>query len=99
LFYFLSKIGGTLRTAKLPSELLTQKDRIIKVRIGKPISVEEQNEHKTIEEYSEFLRKKTYMLAKPFEKDSKFLPSASDLKISKSPKQIVNGANQENLID
>jgi putative hemolysin len=99
LFYFLSKIGGTLRTAKLPSELLTQKDRIIKVRIGKPISVEEQNEHKTIEEYSEFLRKKTYMLAKPFEKDSKFLPSASDLKISKSPKQIVNGANQEKMID
>ena len=57
LFYFLSKIGGTLRTAKLPSELFSQKDRIIKVRIGKPISVNEQNEHKSIEEYSEFLRK------------------------------------------
>src|SRR5690606_13132265 len=25
LFYFLSRINGTLRTAKLPSELLTQK--------------------------------------------------------------------------
>jgi putative hemolysin len=96
LFYFLSKIGDTLRTAKLPSELLTQKDRIIKVRIGKPISVAEQNEHTTIEEYSEFLRKKTYMLAKPFEKDLKFLPSASDLK---NPKQIVTGANQEKMIE
>ena len=42
LFYFLSKINDTLRTAKLPSELLTQKDRVIKVRIGKPISVAEQ---------------------------------------------------------
>jgi len=45
LFYFLSKIDDTLRTAKLPSELLTQKDRVIKVRIGKPISVAEQNEY------------------------------------------------------
>ena len=69
LFYWLSKIDDTLRTAKLPSELLTQKDRVIKVRIGKPISVNEQNEFESFEDYSEFLRKKTYMLANPFEKD------------------------------
>ncbi len=99
LFYFLSKLNSTLRTAKLPSELLTQKDRIIKVRIGKPILVVEQNEHKTIEEYSEFLRKKTYMLANPFAKESKFLPTAADLKLPKSPKEIVTGANQEKMID
>src|SRR6476661_8034664 len=54
LFYFLSKLSDTLRTAKLPSELFSQKDRIIKVRVGKPISVAEQNEHETIESYSEF---------------------------------------------
>lgn len=30
-FYLLSKINPTLRMAKLPSELLTQKDRIIKI--------------------------------------------------------------------
>jgi putative hemolysin len=97
LFYFLSKISDTFRTAKLPSELLTQKDRIIKVRVGKPISVTEQNEHKTIEEYSEFLRRKTYMLAKPFEKESKLLTPQS-FKIPTSPKQIVNAANQEKMI-
>ena len=45
LFYKLSKISDTFRTAKLPSELLTQKRRIIKVRIGKPISVKDQKEH------------------------------------------------------
>jgi hypothetical protein len=38
---------------------------VIKVRIGRPISVAEQNEYKTIGAYSEFLRKKTYMLANP----------------------------------
>lgn len=98
LFYLLSKISDTLRTAKLPSELLTQKDRVIKVRIGKPISVAEQNEYETIESYSEFLRKKTYMLANAFEKESKLLTVPS-LKIPRSPKQIVTGANQINIID
>jgi len=97
LFYLLSKISGTFRTAKLPSEVFSQKKRVIKVRVGKPISVSEQNEYKTIDEYSEFLRKKTYMLANPFEKESPFLPTPS-LKLPKSPKKIVTGANQEKMI-
>ena len=97
LFYLLSKISGTFRTAKLPSEVFSQKHRVIKVRIGKPISVSEQNEHATIEEYSEFLRKKTYMLANPFEKESTFLPTPT-LKIPKSPKTIVTAANQDKMI-
>lgn len=97
LFYFLSKISDTLRTAKLPSELLTQKDRVIKVRIGKPISVAEQNEHQTIEEYSEFLRRKTYMLANVYETESKLLQTPS-LKLPKSPKQIAKPANHEQIL-
>jgi len=97
LFYLLSKIDDTLRTAKLPSELLTQKDRIIKVRIGKPISVAEQNEYESIEEYTEFLRKKTYMLANPFEKDNNFLNTAN-LKIQKNPKEIASAASQEKIV-
>lgn len=97
LFYVLSKISDTLRTAKLPSELFSQKHRVIKVRIGKPISVNEQNEYKTIETYSEFLRKKTYMLANPFEKENKILTPPS-LKLPKSPKEIVTPANSEKMI-
>jgi putative hemolysin len=98
LFYFLSKIDDTLRTAKLPSELFSQKDRVIKVRIGKPISVNEQNEHTTIEDYSEFLRRKTYMLAKPFQKETPFLPTPNLKLPKKGPKQIVTGASKENMI-
>ena len=97
LFYILSKISGTLRTAKLPSELFSQKNRVIKVRIGKPISVAEQNEYDSIESYSEFLRKKTYMLANPFEKESKLL-TPSNLKISRNPKEIATPANEEKII-
>ncbi|MFA9187420.1 lysophospholipid acyltransferase family protein [Flavobacterium sp. FBOR7N2.3] len=97
LFYMLSKISGTLRTAKLPSELFSQKNRVIRVRIGKPISVAEQNEYETIEAYSEFLRKKTYMLANPFEKESKLL-TPSNLKITRNPKEIATPANVEKII-
>jgi putative hemolysin len=98
LFYFLSQINDTLRTAKLPSELLTQKDRIIKVRIGKPISVNEQNEHQSLEEYSEFLRKKTYMLSNSFNDENKLL-SVPSLKPQKSQKQIVKPANHDKILE
>ncbi len=97
LFYLLSRFNDTLRTAKLPSELFSQKDRVIKVRIGKPISVAEQNEHETMEEYSEFLRKKTYMLANPFEKESSFL-TPPNLKIPRSPKTIVTPGNLDIML-
>ena len=98
LFYFLSKINDTLRTAKLPSELHTQKDRVIKVRIGKAISVAEQNEYQDLEAYGEFLRKKTYMLSNAFEtEDSKLhLPKLSS---PKPPKQIVKPANHGEIIE
>jgi hypothetical protein len=56
----------------------------IKVRIGKPISVAEQNEHVSLESYSEFLRKKTYMLANPFEKQ---ITDDSSLKLPKAQKK------------
>src|SRR5690554_2141865 len=71
LFYMLSKINPTLQTAKLPSELLTQKDRVIRVRIGKPITVAEQTEHgETLEYFGKFLRQKTYLLS-TYTKDDK----------------------------
>ena len=98
LFYLLSKISDTMRTAKLPSELLTQKDRTIKVRIGKPISVNEQNEHERIEEYSEFLRRKTYMLANSFDEASKFQALHSS-KPSKDIKQIAHPANHDKILE
>src|SRR5690606_31463156 len=88
LFYFLSRINDTLRMAKLPSELFSQKDRVIKVRIGKPIPVSEQNEYKSIEEFTGFLRRKTYMLANAFEKDQPLF-QAPTLKLPKSPKEIA----------
>lgn len=100
LFYRLSKISDTLRTAKLPSELLTQKRRTIKVRIGRPISVNDQKEHETLPEFSEFLRKKTYMLSKTFEDKPKILDNLqSQLKVNKPPKRIVTPIDTQLMVD
>jgi putative hemolysin len=98
LFYVLAKINPLLRTAKLPSELLTQKGRIIKVRIGKPISVKDQEEYTNIKDFGDFIRKKTYMLANPFEKESKTI-GAKSLKLTKQPKEIVRQKNNQKFID
>ncbi|MFV9551653.1 GNAT family N-acyltransferase [Algibacter sp. PT7-4] len=99
LFYKLSKISDTFRTAKLPSELLTQKRRTIKVRIGKPISVNDQKEHGTLKEFSEFLRRKTYMLSNAFEDKSKILDNiSSTLKTPKIPKNIVTPVDNKLMV-
>jgi putative hemolysin len=89
LFYRLSKISDTLRTAKLPSELLTQKHRVIKVRIGRPISVKEQQQQQTLEEFSNFIRKKTYMLSNVFERPKILKNISLNIKIKKPPKKII----------
>ncbi len=98
LFYILSKINDTLRTAKLPSELLSQKNRIIKVRIGKPILPKDQAEYEDLHSFSEFIRKKTYMLANPFEKKGQKILSAQNLKINSTPKKIASQKTVESFV-
>ncbi|WP_298341287.1 lysophospholipid acyltransferase family protein [uncultured Algibacter sp.] len=100
LFYKLSKISDTFRTAKLPSELLTQKRRTIRVRIGKPVSLNDQKEHSSLEEFTEFLRRKTYMLSNTFEDKPKMLDNlSSSLKTPKTPKNIVTPVDKSLMIE
>lgn len=89
LFYRLSKINDVFRTAKLPSELTTQRRRPIKVRIGQPISVKHQKEEETLEGFTELLRKKTYLLANVFEKERLIDKVPTTLKIPKPKKKVA----------
>jgi putative hemolysin len=95
MFYRMAKLNDTFRTAKLPSELLTQKERLIKVRIGNPISVADQAEHESLDEFTEFLRKKTYVLANPFQKKKRLENIPKTLKIPKAPKKIAGAVSIE----
>lgn len=88
LFYFLSSVNGTLRTAKLPSEFLGQKHKVIKMRIGRPITVKEQKGFTSLDDFHDYLRKKTYMLANSFEKEKRKI-SPPNFRIPKIPEKII----------
>ena len=94
-FYRMASFSDVLRTAKLPSEMLSQRKRKIKVRIGNTISVEDQQEHSNLEAYTAFLRRKTYMLANVFEKKKLLSHLPKTLKIPRSPKNIAEETNSE----
>jgi putative hemolysin len=62
LFHLLGRIHPSLRTAKLPSEVLNKKNKTIKIRIGNPISVKEQDKLADVHQLGRYLRSKTYCL-------------------------------------
>ncbi len=62
LFHLLGRIHPSLRTAKLASEVMNKKDKTIKIRIGNPISVKEQDKFTDIHQLGRYLRSKTYCL-------------------------------------
>ena len=61
-FNVLGFIHPVLRTLKLPSELYNKERKSIRVRIGTPVLVDEQDEFKDISDFGRFLRMKTYIL-------------------------------------
>lgn len=61
MFHTLGLLHPSLRTVKLPSELFNKKDKPVGIKIGKPISVEEQNAFSDIEQYGRYLRARTYL--------------------------------------
>lgn len=67
LFHILGLIHPMLRTAKLPSELFNKKNKLVKLRMGLPITVQEQSEFTDIARFGRFLRLKTYALGSSIE--------------------------------
>lgn len=98
-FYQLASLSDVLRTAKLPSEMLSQKKRKIKVRIGNAIPPQDIEEIPTIEALTAFLRRKTYMLANAFEKKPFFKGIPKNIKIPKSPKKIVAETSNDLMLE
>jgi putative hemolysin len=99
LFYRLAKLNGVFRTAKIPSEVFSQRNRPIKIRIGQPISVKTQKEQESLKEYTDLLRRKTYMLSNAYEKEGltdrirEQIPTS--LKLPKAPRKIASAISPE----
>ena len=95
LFYRLAKWNPIFRTALIPAQVLSQRNRPVKIRIGKPISVKAQKEQGNLEEYSDLLRKKTYILSNAYEKERLIDQIPATLKIPKPPKKIAGAMRKE----
>ena len=67
LFYMMGNIHASLRNMKLPTEILHQRKKPIKIRIGTGISVSEQDKFTDIYQFGRFLRAKTYCLSSKIE--------------------------------
>lgn len=98
-FYRLASVSDILRTAKLPSEMLSQKKRKIKVRIGNAIDPQDLQEISNIEALTAFLRRKTYMLANAFEKKPFLKGIPKNFKIPKQPKRIVEETQTDLMME
>ena len=68
LFYQMAKLHPDLQTLLLPSEMMHKRDKPIRVRLGKPVSVKVLEDHDSIEEMGEFLQKKIQLLKTYYEK-------------------------------
>ncbi len=99
IFYWLSKLGPTFRTARLPSELFNKKRSSMHVRIGHPIKPQEIGKFKDYKEFGDYVRKKTYLLAKPFEKPPTPVPRFSWKKLfGRQAQKIIDPVPVEKLL-
>lgn len=67
LFYLMGNVFPALQNVKLPTEILYQHKKPVKIRIGNPIPVAEQDKFTDIYQYGRYLRAKTYLLCSKIE--------------------------------
>jgi putative hemolysin len=97
LFNILSFIHPTLRTAKLPSEFLNKQGLKIKVRIGKPIHIQDISYSNT-NKLLDFLRARTYALGTGLEQERKLFNPINLFKIKKKPEPIVEETDRQLIV-
>lgn len=106
LFNMLGIVHPLLRTIRLPAEIFNKQEHIVRIRIGHPISVEDQQRFSDINLYRKFLRTSSYSLSIPFkyeEKEKKkaapvyneeIIPATSSHRI----KEEINWVKEEYLL-
>lgn len=97
LFNLLSLIHPTLRTAKLPSELFNKHGHTIKLRIGKPINVQDIPDAGNATKLLNFLRAKTYALGTGLEDEKRLFNPRKLFKIKKKQQEIVKAIDADIL--
>ncbi len=96
IFHILGLIHPSLRTVKLPSEIFNKRHKKIRIRIGHPISVTEQDEFTDIARFGRFLRSKTYALGSALEVKRFFLPR---FKRSHKPDPVADPMDRAEILE
>lgn len=99
LFNILSFIHPTLRTAKLPSEFLNKQGLKMKVRIGKPIQIQDISYKNNTNKLLDFLRARTYALGTGLEQEKKLFNPISLFKIKKTPEPIIEETSRPKMVE
>lgn len=92
-FYLLAALHPSLRTARLPSELKHQRNKSIRIRIGRQIPVKEQQGYPDLNHYTAFLRQHTYLLRQALSPSKKLFT----LKRPEKEQPIIPPVDQEKL--
>ncbi len=85
LLYIIRKINPLFRLANLPSEIINRKNKIVKIRIGSPLTVKEQSGFKDNSQYGRYLRARTYLLGSSLEPSKFFVKRPSAKKAFAEP--------------
>jgi len=96
IFHLLGMINPALRNIRLPSELLNKKNKVIRIRIGNPITVKDQDEFTDIFRYGRYLRAKTYSLGTTLEVKRFFSYS---LKRSSAEEPVIDPLPKKKLLE
>ncbi|WP_018676139.1 lysophospholipid acyltransferase family protein [Riemerella columbina] len=98
-FYTMAKLHPDLQTLMLPSEMMNKREKPIRIRIGKPVTVKTMKDYDTPEELGKFLQKKIYLMKSYYDKrkslvDMLKLPNLN-LKLSSTGSENI----VQNIID
>ncbi|NMC37326.1 MAG: GNAT family N-acetyltransferase [Bacteroidales bacterium] len=85
LLYIFRKINPLMKFTDLPSEILNKKNRIVRIRIGSPITVKEQEEFKDVSQYGRYLRARTYLLGSNLEVKRFFILKPAARRVQSEP--------------
>jgi putative hemolysin len=92
----MSVIHPLLKSNRLPQELFNRKNRLINIRIGKPIPINDLDHFSNISQFGRFLRVKTYALGSTIDV-KKFY--RYQLKQQAEPEKIVEAIPKEKLME
>ena len=67
IYHLLGLVNPRLRSAVVPKERFSKKQRTIRIRIGNPIPVREQNGFEDLDQFGRYLRAKTFALGSTLE--------------------------------